>query len=306
MDQIPTRTRAYRVICRISGHKGGRKQRRLAGSRDSRTPVCYLSIREENRTRDTGKRAESLMLRRVRDRETVEYVVCVSTISADDDDDDDEGENAATSHLKKITVRGHFARMENRCVTATLEQPCSLHAKGTEREGERERGRGIEGARWGEKERDRSPETKIPVADDVTGPLYIHAPLIFTLLKDLSATRSAVIPAAPEYRGSIKRRRRNCVPPAILPGVSRVSATVRNVQSEWKIIFLPNIVTRLRYSEQPNCTKFRTTIHFICSSKMTSKMTLQFVLFEDDFISRSGWRTEDAFFSKNCRNSNRV
>lgn len=50
---------------------------------------------------------------------------------------------------------------------------------------------------------------------DVTGPLYIHALLIFTLLKDLSATRSAVIPAAPEYRGSIKRWRRNCVPKRI-------------------------------------------------------------------------------------------
>lgn len=53
-----------------------------------------------------------------------------------------------------------------------------------------------------EREREIGSSTKIPQ-------LYIHALLIFALLKDLSATRSAVIPAAPEYRSSIKRRRGN-------------------------------------------------------------------------------------------------
>lgn len=135
---------------------------------------------------------------------------CVSTISAPAN----ERENAATSHLKKITVRGHFARMENRCVRATLEQPCRLcGCLDIQRERERDKyrmgkrkEREGEGLFVGDENSSRS---------DVTGPLYIHALLIFTLLKDLSATRSAVIPAAPEYRGSIKRWRRNCVPKRI-------------------------------------------------------------------------------------------
>lgn len=109
---------------------------------------------------------------------------------------------ATASHLKKITVRGHFARMENRCVTASPEH--SLQAVQL-----RQRGKGIgekkledgEG-RGREREREIGSSTKIPQ-------LYIHALLIFALLKDLSATRSAVIPAAPEYRSSIKRRRGN-------------------------------------------------------------------------------------------------
>lgn len=108
------------------------------------------------------------------------------------------GECGATSHLKKITVRGHFARMENRCVTASLEH--SLQAVQP-----RQRGKGIgekkleDGEERGrERKREIGSSTKIPQ-------LYIHALLIFALLKDLSATRSAVIPAAPEYRDSIKR-----------------------------------------------------------------------------------------------------
>lgn len=88
----------------------------------------------------------------------------------------------ATSHLKKITVRGHFARMENRYVTTVLESRCRAKV-----------------VRAREKER-FSFHDENSSRSDITGPLYIHALLIFTLLKDLSATRSAVILAAPEYR----------------------------------------------------------------------------------------------------------
>lgn len=67
----------------------------------------------------------------------------------------EEGCGATTSHLKKITVRGHFARMENRCVTASLEH--SLQAVQP-----RQRGKGIGGEKAGgwrekrERERERN------------------------------------------------------------------------------------------------------------------------------------------------------
>ena len=58
-----------------------------------------------------------------------------------------------------------------------------------------------------ERERERKKESEREIGSSTKIPqLYIHALLIFALLKDLSATRSAVIPAAPEYRNSIKRR----------------------------------------------------------------------------------------------------
>ena len=61
-----------------------------------------------------------------------------------------------------------------------------------------------------ERERERKKESEREIGSSTKIPqLYIHALLIFALLKDLSATRSAVIPAAPEYRNSIKRRRGN-------------------------------------------------------------------------------------------------
>lgn len=125
-----------------------------------------------------ARRLESISIRRAVSRS------CVSTVSAT--------LTVVGSRmwlrviLRKLPVRGHFARMENRCPTATLDR---LKIRG---------------------ERGRSP-TKIPVAPTLPAPLCIYALLIFTLLKDLSATRSAVIPAAPEYRSSIKRRWWNCV-----------------------------------------------------------------------------------------------
>ena len=63
------------VICCISGHKEGRKQQRL-----TRVRVCYLSIREENRTRDT--KASGIFNVAQGTGNTSSSRLCVSTISA--------------------------------------------------------------------------------------------------------------------------------------------------------------------------------------------------------------------------------